>query len=88
MSINDTPNIVWQDPPPDGRARNNWTAVAAALRARPGEWALVASGASSSLATQIRSGRRVAFGPAGSFEAVSRKRPDGKHDIYARAVTK
>lgn len=88
MSTSDAPNIVWQDPPPDGRTVTNWNAVAAALRARPGEWALVASGVSSSLATQIRSGRRVAFRPARSFDATSRKRPDGKHDIYARAVAK
>lgn len=86
MTTNDAPNIVWQDPPADGRSR--WAEVANALRARPGQWALVASGASSSLATQIRSGRRVAFRPARSFEATSRKRPDGKYDIYARAVAK
>jgi len=59
--------------------------VAAALRAHPGEWALIAT-ASSDLAQSVKHARRKAYAPAGSFEATTRARSDGRFDVYARFV--
>ncbi|WP_413800117.1 hypothetical protein [Streptomyces iranensis] len=69
-------------------------AIAAALKERPGEWAVVqrsvsAAGAGST-AQAIRTAKLAAYAPAGSFEAVSRtvkgENGDGEHRIYARFV--
>ena len=79
-------DIKWQEPPTDGRIRGQWEKVAAALRGRPGEWALVRERADASQAIRIKRATIPAFSPAGSFEAVSRKREDGKFDVYARYV--
>jgi hypothetical protein len=60
-------------------------AIVEALRATPGEWALVLRGATRSAATEISHGTLLAYRPAGSFEATARKNGD-RHDIYARYV--
>lgn len=60
--------------------------IAEALRARPGEWALVAEGVGPSIAHNIKHGSVSVYQPAGSFEAVSRKGKNGRSDIYARYV--
>lgn len=84
-------DLKWQDPPPNAAGRpslTDWRAVAAALRERPGEWALVVEGVSISTATNIKKARLVAFAPAGSFEAVARNGSNKtkRADIYARYV--
>lgn len=78
--------IVWQDPPPMPGARGQYPAIAAALRARPGEWALVRSDVSEAIAWQIRRGVIQAFLPPGTFEARSVITEGRKADIYARYV--
>lgn len=60
--------------------------IAAALKARPNEWALILPDRSASTVQAITSGRNAAFQPPGSFEAVSRSRKNGRADIYARYV--
>jgi hypothetical protein len=81
--------VKWQTPPESktsGRPSKNQH-VAEALRARPGQWALIHEAAASrSFTTIIMKGRVTAFEPAGEFEAVSRRRQDGRFDIYARFV--
>lgn len=62
----------------------------AELKAKPGEWAVIDAGDRSdngkySLAGNIKKGLQLAFQPAGSFEAVSRK-VDGEIRVYARYV--
>ena len=81
--------------PPPGFARNGkaWSldhsGIVATLRARPGEWAIVATysapGTASSMATSIKSGRLAVYRPGGSFEAITRK-VDGEVRVYARFV--
>jgi hypothetical protein len=79
-------DIKWEEPPTDRRSRG-YGDMAEPLRDKPGEWAKVAEGISSpTLANSIKQARVKSFAPAGSFEAVSRKNPDGGVDIYARYV--
>lgn len=63
--------------------------AAAALRERPGEWAVIkttpTSQAARSAATHIRTGLLAAYRPARSFEATSRT-VEGEHRVYARFV--
>ncbi len=81
--------IVWEEPATDrhrGRARH-YTAVAAQLRAHPGQWANLGE-MHSSLALRIRRGEIVAFRPAGAFEATTRGINKGHTHatIYARFI--
>jgi hypothetical protein len=81
--------LVWQDPPASKRGpRTTKHADAAAeMRANPGRWALVGGPAKScGSANLIRSAKVSAYAPAGSFETTTRRRPDGRFDIYARFV--
>ena len=84
--------IRFEEPPADSRSSGQYPSngeVVAALKARPGEWALIRTVSSVSSATstayQIRSARLSAFAPAGSFEAVSRT-TNGEYRVYARYV--
>lgn len=81
----------FEEPPADGRAGRGYDhgAAAAAMRERPGAWALIrttqTSQAARSAANLIRNGRLAAYLPAGSFEAMSRT-VNGEFRIYARYV--
>jgi Tfp pilus assembly protein FimV len=68
-----------------GRYATKHVVIAAALRERPGEWAMVSTQASPSAAGYIRHAKGASYAPAGSFEATARKN-DKKWDIYARYV--
>lgn len=80
-------DIKWQDPPPSKRVyrHEHWQTVFAALRQRPGTWALVEEGANAGTGSLIKNGRYSGT-EAGEFDAVVRSRPDGKFDVYARYV--
>jgi len=83
--------MKWEDPPslprvdPPGVHSN----IAAELKNRPGNWALVgtyaAASVSSSMAYQIRTGRLPTYLPTGSFEAKART-VGREHRVYARYV--
>ncbi|MFD9374639.1 hypothetical protein ACFWBH_03700 [Streptomyces sp. NPDC059999] len=64
--------------------------AARALRARPGDWALVAErpaiGPASNFAYRIRTGKLAAFRPAGAFEAHARSTGDEGAGVWARYV--
>lgn len=64
-------------------------AFAAALRARPGVWALMGQhtspGSARQLAYSIRQAKPKTFAPAGAFEADA-KTVMGEHRVYARYV--
>jgi hypothetical protein len=85
------PDIVWEDPP-EGRGPETrltkWAIIGAALRSRPGEWALVevkpSAAIASSVARNIRLGL-VRVGQPGEFDATSRN-IDGEFRVYARYV--
>lgn len=82
-------DIKWEEPPADGRRQTRWDLVAAALRERPGEWAMVKENTSSSTAVNISLGRLISFRPAGAFEARSvkaAKEGGERRDVYARFV--
>jgi hypothetical protein len=82
--------MKWIDPPRKTKAIGapvKFQEEAEALSRRPGEWALIFEGRNSATtASYINAGDLAAFRPAGSFEAKSRKNPEGKFDIYARFV--
>lgn len=86
--------------PPSGRSRRStdggegtvrYQEEANKLRSRPGQWALLKTyakhGAASAFVTETKKGKYVAFRPAGSFDAVSRKRGD-KTNVYVRYTGK
>lgn len=68
-----------------GKMSERNDAVAAQLRARPREWAKIATyprrGNAYSVAADIRAGTLKSFRPAGTFEAVGRG-----GDVWARYV--
>jgi hypothetical protein len=81
--------VTWEDPPP-ARSRKSvrdWHAVAATLRTRPSEWALVVEKSrQNSTAHFITHGRIAAFRPEGMFQGRSAKNDDGTFRIFARYV--
>lgn len=81
--------IVWEEPPAALRGSTaQIAAFAAALRERPGEWALypraISATSMGSIGTRIKAGGS-AFTPAGSFDAVTRV-VDGERRLYVRYV--
>lgn len=85
--------IKFQDPPADQRRGNpnptkgtgKHAEIAAKLRSKPGRWALIQESVSGGVTvTIVKTAKFAAYEPAGAFEATSRRRPDGRFDIYAR----
>ena len=78
--------LEWKDPPKAGRERADHRAIAAELRAHPGQWALIFTASSLNAArqhaTRISNGLGSAYRPARWFEAVAR----GESDVFARYV--
>lgn len=85
--------LHFEDPPGEYRSRQgtDHAAVAAELKAHPGQWAVVSTHptiqAASTAAGRVKCGFPHAYKPAGAFEAVSRT-VDGKHRMYARYTGK
>jgi len=83
-----TTNLEWGPPPEKHRTEpTDWNAIAAELKANPGEWALVARNQWAAAAVRINDGLYAAFRPAGSFEATARRDDDlekPKVNIWAR----
>lgn len=82
--------LRWEKPPTSGpldARRFDSHAVAADLKSRPGEWAVVAENpGNAGLSTRIKDARQMAaFAPAGSFQACHRT-VNGVKTIYARYV--
>jgi len=92
--------MKWAEPPnPDQRRFGViWKEEAEQLKAHPNQWAIIKSwsldtvrarGKASSLASEVRNGKHLAFRPQGAFEAVSRQEEeDGKEvvNVYARYI--
>lgn len=81
--------IDFMGPPPQATTGSRHAEIAAALKQRPGEWAVVrrtdTANKSGAAAQAIRSGRLRAYAPTGAYEAVART-VDGEHRVYARYV--
>lgn len=85
--------LEWVDEPPAGAAgkesSERWNAIAAELKKRPRQWALVAKNVNRATADQIRTGKIKAF-QEGLWEATTRggvKRgytEFGRCDLYVR----
>jgi hypothetical protein len=77
--------------PPEGKGGNprvDWDAVAARLKARPGEWGVLHD-VSRSMATQIMRGRVAALRPGKDWEASTRRDPNlpaTRATLYLRYV--
>ena len=83
--------VRWETPPvsKSGRAKDGrYAYIADALRANPGEWAVVAEQVTPTLAYHIKKGMVSGFAPAGSFEATSRRTSNKtkRVTVYARFV--
>ena len=79
-------DIEWRELPEAGHRES--APIAALLKDRPGQWALIQSGSAGTIsgtAAGIRTGRVKAWQP-GSFEAVTRSGENGLRDLYARYV--
>lgn len=77
-----TGDIIWQAPPAKTVVRRKGGVRAQfieALKARPGEWAIYGGPQYASVGTELK---RAYPG----VDACSRKRPDGKFDVYARWI--
>lgn len=82
--------IRWEAPPPVRLGRQpsalDHEAIAAELRATPGEWGLIAVGAvHSGITSAIETGRISPYRPAGSFQATRRQVGDEQR-VYCRFV--
>jgi hypothetical protein len=83
--------IKWEEPPArkTREGSGKYGPIAAALRSRPAQWAVIGEWikprSAESAAYKIRSGKGH-FSPAGTFEAVARRKPDGTCVLYARYV--
>jgi hypothetical protein len=77
MSDNNSSVAAWVALPRGRRGPRKYISLADELRSRPGDWAQLTEQdsvrAAYNLADNIRRGRLVAFRPAGSFEAMTRK---------------
>lgn len=88
-------DLRWEDPPSTrngaGGRDGRWIEIAAALRSKPGQWAVVdvapTSNRAASLAAALRNDRYAAMrgDDDGFFEANARLK-DGEHRVYARYV--
>lgn len=80
-------NIVWEDPQQTPRAprTSKHDEFAAALRRRPGKWAVFAEATSNSTASAINKGKLTAFRPAGAYEATGRT-VEGGFKVWVRYV--
>lgn len=85
-------DLVWETPPARKSRPGVYTAVAAALRDKPGQWAVVRTYTSQQrrrawhFVTVVNSGRLIDFRAnlAGRFEAVARTVDDGTTRCYVR----
>ena len=79
--------LKWEEPPPAARGPLGYEETAQQLKAKPGQWAIVATfprrSNAGTLSHNIRIGRTAAWQPAGDFEAVSRKVGEEVR-VYAR----
>ncbi|WP_405018149.1 hypothetical protein OHV05_15280 [Kitasatospora sp. NBC_00070] len=89
--ITPSKTVEFLGPPPPAETKHG--RIAAALRDRPGEWAVVqrvaSIGRAASAAQAIRSAKLAAYGPPGAFQAVARTVQNGhvvEHRVYARFV--
>lgn len=83
--------LVWEEPPArSGEGR--YAEISAALRARPGQWAVIRTYQGEqkkrgwSFASHVNSGKLIDF-PADGFEACART-VDGQVRVYVRAVAR
>lgn len=86
-----TARIHFEEPP--ARAHRalvtKHEAIAAKLKKRPGQWALIevytTLSSANSIGYMVRTGKTRAYGPRNSFEAVSRTR-GRKYGVWARYI--
>lgn len=89
--------IRWEHPPPaqrtvhgHGSVGSRYDHLAATLRDRPREWALIREAVNrnvaNSVAGQIREARMRCFEPRGDFDACTRTAGDSMVRVYARYV--
>lgn len=80
--------LTFEEPPPPARAPRGFDEVAAQLKERKGEWAIVAvfdkRTNAGSLVRRITHGMSKCWREAGDFEATARTIARGEHRVYAR----
>lgn len=78
--------MKWQEPPNDRRRSTDYGEIVKKLKQHPNRWALIREGGNASMTTHIKTGRYKDFAPPGSFEATSRRDPEGTVKIWARYI--
>ena len=80
--------IRWEAPPKRAVPTGKYEAIAKALKANPGQWAIISENAPGSYAVSIKRGLLVGFTPAGSFEATTRRNStrNKRVTVYARYI--
>jgi hypothetical protein len=84
--------LRWEEPSNIKQVKTaRHAAIAAALKERRGEWAVIAEGITRGQATgwasNVSAGRFLSYQPKGAFEALSRKNgDDASYKVYARYV--
>ena len=79
--------LKWVEPPANKGPHGKWADIANELRARPNEWAVVATNVSLSYSSALRSGSASGW-TRGEFEVrtVGSDVNRGRGDIYARFI--
>lgn len=83
--------LKWEEPPVrrTRQGSGKHAGIAAQLRAKPGEWAIIdlfdESARAAAMAYVIKTAKLRAYAPAGAYEAKGRT-VDGEHRVYARFV--
>lgn len=80
-------DVQWEEPPARKcNARKDWASIAAQLRSRPGQWAVIDTDAAVSAAANFRRGVNRSF-PVGDFEFRAHGTNNNRVEkIYARFV--
>lgn len=79
-------DIKWENPPTSRVGKGKHNDFAAALRARPGEWALLSDDTASQTVTAVNTGRTTSFAPRGSFEAQGQSVGPNRSRVWVRYV--
>ena len=88
-------DVRWEDEPPEdlavrAQSEPRWTRQAAMMRAHRGKWMRLRDAPTRKLARafarDVICARRVAFRPAGAYEARAVENPKGSHGVWVRYV--
>ena len=81
--------VGWEVPPPEGRNKYDWPAIAVLLQSRPGQWAKIFDEDRVSIVNAIRQGSVRILAPENGYQIRTRNNvryPERKCTLYMRYV--